>query len=138
MDYGTFNPRDPSQWAQFRQEGAKGVTGINNLPYVLGGTTDVPYTWLGEPGRTNTEVQSWIYGGPGGMGGGGGGGISAGTLQQLLGLAGGGGGGGSPDFLGLGLRGGGPTFAGNGIGIMPSGDEDVSAFGLKGPRTIQT
>lgn len=148
MDYGTFNPKDPSQWANYKSEAAKATGGINNLPYVLGGDTTARYSWYGEPGRLNTEIMPFVYPGSAGIPGNGhgaggwgatggvAGGIDPSTLQQLLGLAGGGGM--TAAMLGGGGAGGGFRGAGPGIGIMPSGDEDVSAFGLKGPRTIQT
>lgn len=112
-NYGNFNKSDPGQWKQFEQQGAAATTGINAMPYVLGGA--VPYTWLGGQDRTVPEIKSWLYPGAagGGGGGGGGGGINPTTLQQLLGLLGGGAtaamlGGGAPADT-AGLRGGGPA-----------------------------
>lgn len=86
LGYGSFNFKDPNAWAQFKQQGAAGTTGINAMPYVLGGA--VPYTWLGGQDRTVPEIHSWLYGG-----GGGGGAAPApsSSLAQLLGLVGGGG-----------------------------------------------
>ena len=60
MDYGAFNPKDPSQWRSFIQnEGAPATAGINNMPYVLGGDNAYRHmsdTWSPE------EVWNKIYG----------------------------------------------------------------------------